>query len=278
MKIKATEMERIFGMSPNGIRLYEKHGIIRPAREAGSRYRLYGEEEMQAMGCGVQLRRYGFSMQETGELLGGADEAGQLRALQERDEALEQEIERLVRVRRGLRTHMQRIRRAQELMDACALEEKPAMYFLGTLRAGRPAGEGMDEHLAQWVERYSPHLFAALLLDGPYLTDEAYDEPPLLGVAVDAEVALALGLHPSEQVLYLPPKPCVVTAARHAAGGSLEPAFARVRRYAQENGLCLRAGGLLRQVQCVRRGAQDVQTALLYAPLAEDERRFGGMC
>lgn len=31
MNIKAAEMERIFGMSQNGIRLYEKHGILRPA-------------------------------------------------------------------------------------------------------------------------------------------------------------------------------------------------------------------------------------------------------
>ncbi|MBP3523347.1 MAG: MerR family transcriptional regulator [Clostridia bacterium] len=274
MRIKATQMERIFGMSQNGIRLYEKHGILRLERRAGSSYRLYGPEEMLAMGCGVQLRRYGFSMQETGELL-DTDEDGQLHALEAREEAIAGEIERLLRVRKSLRTQTARIRQAERLLDACVLEEKPAMYFLGTLRDGRPTDEGMIDMLSQWVDAYTPHLSAAMLLDGPYLTRTDYHEPPLQGVAVDADVALELGLRAGSQMLYLPPKPCVVTAVRYAVGDSLEPVFERVRRYARENGHRLHAGAVIRQVQCVRRGERNVQTGLLYAPLDGDERQFG---
>lgn len=277
MRIKATQMERIFGMSQNGIRLYEKHGILRLERREGSSYRLYGPEEMLAMGCGVRLRRYGFTMQETGELLGGMDEDGQMHAFEAREEAIAGEIERLLRVRKSLRTQVRRIRQAERLLDACALEEKPAMYFLGTLRDGRPTDEGMIDMLSQWVDAYAPHLSAAMLLDGPYLTRTDYHEPPLLGVAVDADVALELGLRAGHQMLYLPPKPCVVTAVRYAAGDSLEPAFERVRRYARENGHRLHAGALIRQVQCVRRGEHNVQTGLLYAPLDGDERQFGAI-
>lgn len=275
LKIKATQMQRIFGMSQNGIRLYEKNGVLRLERKAGSGYRLYGPEEVQAMGSGVQLRRYGFTMQETGELLGGMDEDGQLHALQAREEALTGEIERLLRVRKSLHTQTLRIRQAERLLNACVLEEKPAMYFLGTLRDGVPVDESMIDTLSRWVDAYTPHLSAAMLLDGPYLTREDYHEPPLQGVAVDADAALELGLHASSQMQYLPPKPCVVTAVRMAMGDSLEPVFERVRRYAQENGHRLHAGALIRQVQCVRRGERNVQTGLLYAPLAGDERQFG---
>lgn len=275
MGIKATEMERIFGMSQNGIRLYEKNGILHVERKADSGYRVYGAEEMLAMGCGVQLRRYGFSMQETGELLGGMDEGEQLRALEAREEALAEEIERMLRVRKSLHTQTRRIRQAERLMDACALEEKPAMYFLGTMRDGRPVDEHMVTTLSRWVDAYAPHLSAAMLLDGPYLTREDYREPPLQGVAVDADVALELGLHADRQMQYLPPKPCVVTAVRVAAGDSLEPTFARVRNYARENGYRLYAGALIRQVQCARRNGRNAQTGLLYAPLAGDERQYG---
>ena len=180
------------------------------------------------MGCGVQLRGYGFTMQETGELFGGTDESGQLHALEAREEALTGEIERLLRVRKSLRTQVARIRQAECLLDACTLEEKPAMYFLGTLRGDSPVDESMIDTLSRWVEAYAPHLSAALLLDGPYLTRTDYHEPPLQGVAVDADVALELGLRASRQMLYLPPKPCVVTAVRYAVGDSLEPAFDRV--------------------------------------------------
>ena len=48
MKVKASGMERMFGMSPNGIRLYEKQGVIRPQREE-SGYRTYGVTELLAM-------------------------------------------------------------------------------------------------------------------------------------------------------------------------------------------------------------------------------------
>lgn len=276
MKIKATEMEKIFGMSQNGIRLYEKSGILRLARREGNGYRAYGEEEMLAMGSGIQLRRYGFSMQEASALFNGTEEA-QLGALEARKESLEQELERLMRMRKSLRVHTARIRQAERLMDSCALEEKPAMYFLGTLRGGRAEGEDMTQGLAQWVERYSPHMSAAILLDGPYLTDARYREPPLQGVAVDADVALELGLQANSRVLYLQPKTCVVTAVRFAAGDSLEPVFERVCRFARENGHQLYAGGLIRQVMCVRRAGKNVQTGLLYAPLAGEKQQFGGM-
>lgn len=277
MKIKATDMEKIFGLSPNGIRLYEKYGILRVARKADSRYRLYDPEALQAMGCGVQLRRYGFSMGETARLLGAAEDEEQLQALEARGQAIDREIEGLAQARKSLTIQVRRIRQAHQLLDQCAVGEKPAMYFLGVLRGQEPIEPEAGEMLGQWVKRYAPHLSTAVLLDGPYLTRERYDQPPLRGVALDAEMALALGLYAGRQVVYLPPKPCVVTALRFSPGEDLTPHFARVRRYARDNQLTLYAGGLLRQVQCAFREGKCMHTALLYAPLAGDEDRFGQM-
>ena len=77
-------MERMFHLSANGVRLYEKHGIIHPERCEDNGYRVFDEEDRRAMGCGIQLRRFGFSMQETARLLGGADEQEQLAAMERR--------------------------------------------------------------------------------------------------------------------------------------------------------------------------------------------------
>ena len=68
MKVKASGMERMFGMSPNGIRLYEKQGVIRPQREE-SGYRTYGATELMAMGFGVQCRSSGFTLPQTAALM-----------------------------------------------------------------------------------------------------------------------------------------------------------------------------------------------------------------
>ena len=277
VRIKATDMERMFRMSANGIRLYEKHGIIKPQREEGSAYRVYGEPEMQAMGCAVQFRRYGFTMPQTAQLLGGMDEARQRSAMAERVDALELEIERLTRVRRSLRTHQRRARYAEQLLGSCVVEDKPAMYFLASQRGGSLVGGGAGDMAGEWIDRYAPHLSAAMLLDGPYFTQDGYDRPPLGGVAVDAEMALELGLCPSPDVSYLPPKPCILTGVRDEPGLGLDAAVERVRRYARDNGLILHAGGLVRLVQCVRRGDRLVTTGLLWARLEQDDRRFGEM-
>ena len=165
MKIGAGEMERMFHMSANGVRLYERHGIIHPERCEENGYRIFDEGDKRAMGCGIQLRRCGFSMQETARLLGGADEQEQLAAMEQRASELEAEIERLRRVRAGMLRETARARRAQALLERCALEEKPAMYLLSCRRGEE--GVGSPEQLGEWMECYAPHLCAAALLDGP---------------------------------------------------------------------------------------------------------------
>ena len=275
MKIGAGEMERMFHMSANGVRLYEKHGIIHPERCEDNGYRVFDEEDKCAMGSGIQLRRFGFSMPETARLLGGADEQEQLAAMERRASELEKEIEHLRRVRSGLLIAAARAQQAQALLEGCALEEKPAMYFLACRRGEQSVGS--PGQLGEWMERYAPHLSDAALLDGPYFLHGDYNREPLSGVAVDAEVALALGLHQNEQVVYLPPKLCVVTAVRFGRRREIGAATERIRRYAREKGLSLFGCGLLRVAQCVREDSGLVATAIIWAPLRQDERVFGSM-
>ena len=279
MRIKATEMERMFHMSANGIKLYEKHGIIRPERSEGSRYRVYGTDEMQTMGCGIQLRRYGFSMQETARLLGGADAQEQIDAMEHRIDALEREIEDLTRIRRSLRVNARRAKRARELLDTCVIEEKPAMYFLGSWREDADNGPQYDLRMGEWIERYAPHLSAAVLFDGPYFTQDGYTAQPLSGVAADAEIVLEMGLLSGEDLTYLPPRRCLMTAVEmEVMPSNIEDIAQRVKGYARKLGVKLHAGGMMRLVQCVRKeNGKLCVTALLWAPLAEEEDSAGIM-
>ena len=274
MRIKASGMERMFGMSPNGIRLYEKQGVIRPQREE-SGYRTYGATELMAMGFGVQYRRYGFTLPQTAALMDGGDQLSVLRA---RTDEMELEIERMMRERKSLRTQIARTERAQRLMTACETDVKPAMYFLATRRGEQFVSDQTEEMLGDWVERYAPHLSGAMLLDGLYFSETAFDRAPMSGVAVDAEVALELGLMPSQHMTYLPPKRCVVTGVRmEDAQIDLTEPVARVRAYAAAQDIALHRGGMIRWVQCMRENGALVTTGLLYAPLLADEEKAGEM-
>ena len=279
MRIKASEMERMFHMSANGIRLYEKHGIIRPERGETSSYRLFGVDEMQAMGCGIQLRRYGFSMPETARLLGGADEAEQMAAMESRIGDIEREIEDLRRIRKSLRINAERAKRASQLLNSCVIEEKPAMYFLGSWRGEQRNEEMFDRRVGEWIDRYAPHLSAAVLLDGPYFLQDGYMPDPLSGIAADADVVLEMGLLSGSDLIYLPPRPCLVTAVQtERMPSDMEKIVDRVKRCAREKGVTLQGGAVMRLVQCTRRenGKLNV-TALLWAPLAHDDKHAGDM-
>lgn len=278
MKIKASEMERMFCLSPNGIKLYEKHGIIMPLRDEKSRYRQYRADEVQAMGYSAQLRRFGFSMQETAQLLCHMDSSAQMDALCSRSDAIEAEINQLMRIRKQLATKHKRAQQAHRLMNSCETEDKPAMYFLGTHRQDVPLCDATIDQLGAWFERYTPHLSSALLFDGPFFIQDSFPKAPLGGVAVDAEIALELGLLAGEHVTYLPPKPCIVTGVRiNNSQPDLSEAFARIHQHADENGLALHGGGFLSVIQCVREGDALYNVCLLWARLARDERQFGKM-
>lgn len=278
MKIKATEMERMFCMSPNGIRLYEKNGIIMPQRSGAGAYRTYGADEIWAMGFGIQYRRYGFSMPETAELMGGADELAQLEAMTRQTDELEKEIDRLMSVRRSLKTHVERAHHAQELLNSCAVEIKPAMYFLATRRGEQFIDEKTHERIGEWIDRYAPHLSTSTVLDGAYITQPDFDREPLSGVVVDAEIALELGLLSSEHLTYMPPKNCVVTGIRMDGSDiPLRSTIERVREYAKAQGIVLHRGGMIRWIQCIRKEERLVTYGLLWVPLEEEEARTGVM-
>ena len=78
-------------------------------------------------------------------------------------------------------------------------------------------------------------------------------------------------------MVYLPPKLCVVTAVRFGRALEIDAAAERIRRYVQDRGLSLFGGGLLRVAQCVREDGRLVATAIIWAPLRQDERVFGSM-
>jgi MerR family transcriptional regulator, copper efflux regulator len=52
------------GVSRKALRLYEKAGILPPARRTGSGYRVYGPETLALLGFVTQARRLGFRLDE----------------------------------------------------------------------------------------------------------------------------------------------------------------------------------------------------------------------
>lgn len=69
MRYRIGEVAKRVGMTVEGLRFYERRGLIRPAARTPSRYRLYGEPEVQALLFVKAAQEMGFSLGEIEELL-----------------------------------------------------------------------------------------------------------------------------------------------------------------------------------------------------------------
>jgi len=78
MEYRIGEAARSVGLSVEGLRFYERRGLVLPARRTGSGYRLYGERQVESLRFIRAAQEMGFSLREIQELLAlreGADES-----------------------------------------------------------------------------------------------------------------------------------------------------------------------------------------------------------
>lgn len=79
------ELADFFGVSRKALRLYEKKGIIKPARiDAGNGYRYYAPEQVRQLNALLELKALGFSLDEIRGIVDGEASRGQLRQALER--------------------------------------------------------------------------------------------------------------------------------------------------------------------------------------------------
>jgi MerR family copper efflux transcriptional regulator len=102
------------GVNIDTIRYYERHGLLPLAARRASGYREYADDDVARLSFIRRAKELGFSLTDIGELLSlsrdrRSDMRGVKRKAEERLADVERKIEKLKRVRRGLKT----------LIDAC---------------------------------------------------------------------------------------------------------------------------------------------------------------
>jgi DNA-binding transcriptional MerR regulator len=64
------EMARRLGVTPKALRVYERHGLVTPVRDAAG-WRAYGPEQAARLHQVLVLRQFGLPLKRIGELLAG---------------------------------------------------------------------------------------------------------------------------------------------------------------------------------------------------------------
>ena len=73
------QVAETFGVTVRTLHHYDEVGLLHPSERTHAGYRLYTGEDLHRLGTIVVYRRLGFSLDEIGELLDGADVVAHLR-------------------------------------------------------------------------------------------------------------------------------------------------------------------------------------------------------
>ncbi|GHD70127.1 Cu(I)-responsive transcriptional regulator [Luteimonas padinae] len=124
---------RASGVSAKMIRYYESNGLLPPADRTAAGYRIYSDADVHRLRFVRRARDLGFQMAEISELLGLWNDRSRHSA----------DVRKLARAHIGeLRGRMEQLQQMvdtlQELVDACAGDDRPDCPILAGLEHGGP--------------------------------------------------------------------------------------------------------------------------------------------
>lgn len=153
--LSPTETARRFGVSIKALRLYERHGLLRPLRtEAG--WRTYGPDQIARLHQILALKHLGLSLARIGQLLASSDGLEPVLALQE--QVLTRDSVRLARALALVRAARAKLVSGQVLSidDLATLTQE-------TVVAPRPNPEEMKALFAPYTHKHFTPQEIALL-------------------------------------------------------------------------------------------------------------------
>ena len=225
------------GLSDEGIRLYERHGLIHPEKDEQNKYRAFDIMDVTMLLYGMVYRESGFSMKEAQQLANGCslDEVQEayVKKVKQRMQELERERLKLERVEEITLE----IEQAKARYGMCFQEERPALYRLEFMDRGAMVEEASKQKCTNhWMKNYLPFVMLSTRYYAHTLSKPRTDIEAVSGFGVYAKYADALGIEENEHIKYYPPVRAVHTILS-ANNEMLNPDYTKALRYIEENHL-----------------------------------------
>ncbi len=193
---------KLFGMSIEGIRNYEKYDIVFPQRKPDSQYRTFSYLDITSLIRSKMYKAMGFSMKEIGYLTNDADVGDIIPLLQNRKAALASEYEYIHGQIECIDDMIFRIATMRERLNTVRICEKPAIYRFEFSKNGVVYHDSETVRLFQeWIS-FAPFSF----MSSRYYNGDVYG-----GIAIHAKYATLLGLKETSLVQYHPACICLQT-------------------------------------------------------------------
>lgn len=206
MEYKIGDLAATVGLPVHVVRFYEKYGIVSPRRTGDGKYRTFEELDLRRLTLARHLRSFGFSLEQTAELLSSSSYSRQYEALDQQASRIQQEIRRLERVQRSIHRELADMDFAQETLEECKLTRLPGMYWLFSHTEKRDfPSSSADGGLTARVMGHMPFLRFFLLVRREDLLSKGYF-PYRWGEAFEEGQRDLLSPEDLERLTYLPPR------------------------------------------------------------------------
>lgn len=126
------EIADFFGISRKAIRLYEKKGILKPVKvDASNGYRYYSAQQVQQLNALLELKSFGFSLDEIKMILDGKTaKAPLLKMLEKKRQAWQETIDSARYKEECLREIIKNLQVSNEAQEITEMTEEERAWLL----------------------------------------------------------------------------------------------------------------------------------------------------
>lgn len=267
MKYRIGQISKLLGLSAEGIRMYERDGILKSHREGTGGYRYYERSDIVSLILAKDYRGYGFSVSEAESLINTDDLDFVKKSFARRGAELRKEILHKRQILTCLHEREALLKKETRRLGLVRLAERPAFYLLEYM---------LDDELILRPEQYetfrrwiamTPFVFPSLRCDWTALSRGEKTFTAALGLMerdikrLGAEELAAAGR-------YYPPAPCLCTVVRavgHRSSG--DDYFAHLRGYVMKKALRVAGDPVSRTILSMNRQAENIRYRQIWLPV-----------
>lgn len=197
------------GISTSGIRFYEEAGVISPLRGENGRYREYSLNDLQLLLMCRIYRDYGFSLQESVELINHSDISKIRGCTQDQYSRLSREIKRKQVLLEFLGRRIEDLKEHQSKTAPCQIIQSPPLLRVQLWQPGMKEGDYVPHaQIYEWMD-LSPVTESCLILPEESFVNGHGELKTLWGLSIEESYAVSLNFTPTAKVERIPSNKCV---------------------------------------------------------------------
>ena len=152
-KYQIGKVTKIIGMSDEGVRNYEKEGIIKPQKNEQTGYRYYGIMDIVTLMNSKIYRNLGFTLKETSNLVNDCEVCDIKKTLTSKENEIKEKIKMEKLILNRLENTNILVGELESKLYECSIINRPSMYRIEFLKDGEVIlSKENNNYIQEWIE------------------------------------------------------------------------------------------------------------------------------